>query len=457
MDILERLTQGTVSSPPRSPSKYKYTDNKRHKQEDLLNKIKRAMHRRAVDVLDLTKLATVERENFKREVSEFLKSFLETEPECRLLNATERNNLIKEVCDEMLGLGPLEPLVADHEITDILVNNAKQVYVERFGRLELTDVAFQDDNHLLHIIERIVSAVGRRIDESSPMVDARLPDGSRVNAIIPPLALNGPSLSIRKFGAMPISAKDLLQFTSITEEILTFLSTAVKAKLNMLISGGTGSGKTTLLNVLSGYIPNEERIVTIEDSAELQLQQKHVVRLETRPANIEGKGEVTQRDLLRNSLRMRPNRIIIGEVRGAEALDMLQAMNTGHEGSLSTIHANSPRDALTRLEVMCLTGGLEIPVHAIRHYIASAINVIIQTTRLPDGSRKVISVSEIAGMEGSVITTEELFKFVLTGEAFGSKAKGYFTATGIRSRFSERMKAMGLEPPEDIFKPSVLR
>lgn len=457
MDILERLTQGTVSSPPRSPSKYKYTDNKRHKQEDLLNKIKRAMHRRAVDVLDLTKLATVERENFKREVSEFLKSFLETEPECRLLNATEGNNLIKEVCDEMLGLGPLEPLVADPEITDILVNNAKQVYVERFGRLELTDVAFQDDNHLLHIIERIVSAVGRRIDESSPMVDARLPDGSRVNAIIPPLALNGPSLSIRKFGAMPISAKDLLQFTSITEEILTFLSTAVKAKLNMLISGGTGSGKTTLLNVLSGYIPNEERIVTIEDSAELQLQQKHVVRLETRPANIEGKGEVTQRDLLRNSLRMRPNRIIIGEVRGAEALDMLQAMNTGHEGSLSTIHANSPRDALTRLEVMCLTGGLEIPVHAIRHYIASAINVIIQATRLPDGSRKVISVSEIAGMEGSVITTEELFKFVLTGEAFGSKAKGYFTATGIRSRFSERMKAMGLEPPEDIFKPSVLR
>lgn len=457
MDILERLTQGTVSSPPRSPSKYKYTDNKRHKQEDLLNKIKRAMHRRAVDVLDLTKLATVERENFKREVSEFLKSFLETEPECRLLNATEGNNLIKEVCDEMLGLGPLEPLVADPEITDILVNNAKQVYVERFGRLELTDVAFQDDNHLLHIIERIVSAVGRRIDESSPMVDARLPDGSRVNAIIPPLALNGPSLSIRKFGAMPISAKDLLQFTSITEEILTFLSTAVKAKLNMLISGGTGSGKTTLLNVLSGYIPNEERIVTIEDSAELQLQQKHVVRLETRPANIEGKGEVTQRDLLRNSLRMRPNRIIIGEVRGAEALDMLQAMNTGHEGSLSTIHANSPRDALTRLEVMCLTGGLEIPVHAIRHYIASAINVIIQATRLPDGSRKVISVSEIAGMEGSVITMEELFKFVLTGEAFGSKAKGYFTATGIRSRFSERMKAMGLEPPEDIFKPSVLR
>lgn len=457
MDILERLTQGTVSSPPRSPSKYKYTDNKRHKQEDLLNKIKRAMHRRAVDVLDLTKLATVERENFKREVSEFLKSFLETEPECRLLNATEGNNLIKEVCDEMLGLGPLEPLVADHEITDILVNNAKQVYVERFGRLELTDVAFQDDNHLLHIIERIVSAVGRRIDESSPMVDARLPDGSRVNAIIPPLALNGPSLSIRKFGAMPISAKDLLQFTSITEEILTFLSTAVKAKLNMLISGGTGSGKTTLLNVLSGYIPNEERIVTIEDSAELQLQQKHVVRLETRPANIEGKGEVTQRDLLRNSLRMRPNRIIIGEVRGAEALDMLQAMNTGHEGSLSTIHANSPRDALTRLEVMCLTGGLDIPVHAIRHYIASAINVIIQTTRLPDGSRKVISVSEITGMEGSVITTEELFKFVLTGEAFGSKAKGYFTATGIQSRFSERMKAMGLYPPEDIFKPSVLR
>lgn len=443
MDILERLRLPKADSSPNNKTISLSPNIK--KREELFNTLKRSMHRRVVEVIDLSKISAMEKELFKQEARKVLEYFVNTERECELLNSAEKEALIAEVCDEMLGLGPLEPLCADSTVTDILVNNPKEVYVERYGKLERTDIVFQDENHLRQIIDRIVSAVGRRVDESSPMVDARLADGSRVNAILAPLALEGPVLSIRRFGTIPIGAKDLIRLNSLTEEMLAFLAAAVKGKTNILISGGTGSGKTTLLNVLSNYIPSGERVVTIEDSAELKLQQKHIVRLETRPPNVEGKGEVSQRDLLRNSLRMRPNRIIIGEVRGAEALDMLQAMNTGHEGSLSTIHSNSPRDALTRLEVMSLMAGLEMPVQAIRYYISSAINLVIQATRLPDGSRKVLSITEILGMEGPTITMSEIFKFTVSG------GNGAFTATGIRPRLLDRLKEMGIEVPEEIF------
>ncbi|MHC4275877.1 MAG: CpaF family protein [Planctomycetota bacterium] len=411
-------------------------------------KLKRSLHQRVVDVLDLTKISFMKDEEFQREVRKGLQSIINTEPGSELLNASEKKVLIDKICDEMLGLGPLEHLLLDDTITDILVNGTKQVFIERNGKLELTDVSFHDEAHLMHIIERIVSAVGRRIDESTPMVDARLPDGSRVHAIIPPLAIDGPALSIRRFGTDPFSEKDLLEKKSISKEIVGFLQTAVKGKMNILISGGTGSGKTTLLNILSGYIPNDERIVTIEDSAELQLKQEHVVRLETRAANVEGRGEVAQRELLRNTLRMRPNRIIVGEVRGAEALDMLQAMNTGHEGSLSTIHANTTRDALTRLEVMCLMTGLEMPVQSIRYYISSALDLVIQIARLSDGGRKLMSISEVTGMEGQMITTSELFKFTVSPKATANgKTQGEFGSTGIRPRCYERIEAMGISIP----------
>lgn len=447
MDLLERLSQIR-------PAKVAAPAPQAKKREELFNKLKHSMHRKIVDALDLTKMMSMEKEPFRQEARKVLHSFVNTEAECGLLNYTEKETLINEVCDEMLGLGPLEPLFTDETITDILVNSPREVYIERYGKLERTDVVFQNENHLRQIIERIVSAVGRRVDEASPMVDARLADGSRVNAILPPVALNGSALSIRRFGVVPIGAKDLLQFNSLTEDMLSFFAAAVKGKINILVSGGTGSGKTTLLNVLSNYIPGGERVITIEDSAELQLQQEHIVRLETRPSNVEGKGEITQRDLVRNCLRMRPNRIIIGEVRGAEALDMLQAMNTGHEGSLSTIHANSPRDALTRLEVMCIMSGLEMPVQAIRYYISSAINLVIQAARFSDGSRKVVSVSEITGMEGPTLSMEEIFKFAVLGTLNG-KTRGNFTATGIRPRFMNRLKEMGLELPDRIFSPKV--
>ncbi len=451
MDVLERLRLNVEERP--AAARNTSTGGPQIKKcADLFSRLKRLMHRRIVDVLDLSKI-TMDKDAFKREARKVLQSFVNTEPECGLLNNMERETLINEVCDEMFGLGPLESLFGDGTVTDILVNNAKEVYVERFGKLERTDIVFQDENHLRQIIDRIVSAVGRRVDESSPMVDARLADGSRVNAILPPLALDGSALSIRKFGTTPITAKDLINFNSITEEMLAFLAVAVKGKTNILVSGGTGSGKTTLLNVLSNYIPSVERIITIEDAAELQLQQEHVVRLETRPANVEGKGEITQRDLLRNSLRMRPNRIIIGEVRGAEALDMLQAMNTGHEGSLSTIHANSPRDALTRLEVMCIMSGLEMPVQAIRYYISSAINLIVQVARLSDGSRKVITITEITGMEGTAITLAEIFRFNVLGVGTNGKIHGKIVPTGIRPKVLDRIKAAGIEVQDSIFKP----
>jgi len=370
------------------------------------------------------------------------------------LNAAERKQVVLDIQNEILGLGPIEPLLADPSVSDILVNTHKQVYIERSGRLELTGIRFDSDEHLMKVIDKIVSRVGRRVDESSPMVDARLPDGSRVNAIIPPLSIDGPVLSIRRFAVVPLHMDDLVRNKSLTPELATLLGAMVRAKMNILISGGTGTGKTTLLNVLSGYIPPTERIVTIEDAAELQLQQPHVVRLETRPPNIEGKGEVTQRALVRNSLRMRPDRIIVGEVRGAEALDMLQAMNTGHEGSMATVHANSPRDALTRLENMLGMAGMQLGQKAMRQQISSALSAVIQIGRLSDGKRKVVSLSEITGMEGDVITLQEIFLFKQTGIDPNGSVLGTFHATGVRPKFIDRLTAFGVKLPDDMFNPS---
>jgi pilus assembly protein CpaF len=367
------------------------------------------------------------------------------------LNFEEREELVKQVLDEIFGLGPLQPLIENPDISDILVNTWKNVFIEREGRIEKTDVRFQDDRHLLQVIDRIVSAVGRRIDDSSPMVDARLPDGSRVNAIIKPLAIDGPHLSIRKFKRDAYGGEDLIRMESLTEPMLEMLKGIVKARLNVLISGGTGAGKTTLLNILSSFIPANERILTIEDSAELQLRQPHVVRLETRPANIEGEGEVSQRLLLVNALRMRPDRIIMGECRGAEAVDMLQAMNTGHDGSITTLHANTPRDALSRLETMISMASLDLPEKAMRQQIASAIQVVIQAARLSDGSRKITSISEIVGMEGDVITMQEIFNFERMGMDENDRVIGRFRATGIRPRFTERLKSYGIDLSHLLF------
>jgi pilus assembly protein CpaF len=368
------------------------------------------------------------------------------------LTLPERDRLCKEIRDELLGYGPLEALLKDQGVNDILVNGFNQVYVERKGKLELSGVRFTDNAHLMKIIEKIASGVGRRVDESCPMVDARLPDGSRVNAIIPPLSLDGPALSIRKFATDPIRVHHLIEYGAITTEMAQVLEGMVAARLNVLISGGTGTGKTTFLNVLSSFIPFDERIITIEDSAELQLQQEHVVRLETRPPNLEGMGEITQRDLVRNALRMRPERIIIGEVRQGEALDMLQAMNTGHDGSLATIHANSPRDALTRLETMVSMAGLTIPERAIRHQVTSAIDVVIQLARLSDGSRKMMGLHEIVGMEGDMITMQEIFAYKMMGVTDDRKVKGRFATSGIRPKFMSRLEEMGVQLPASLFR-----
>jgi pilus assembly protein CpaF len=370
------------------------------------------------------------------------------------INDSERKSLVQDIQHEVLGLGPLEPLMADPTISDILVNTYKKVYVERHGKLEQVDVRFENEAHLMKIIDKIVSGVGRRVDESSPMVDARLPDGSRVNAIIRPLAVDGAILSIRRFAVVPMHMSDFIKHKSITPEMALILEGLVKAKVNLMISGGTGTGKTTLLNVLSGYIPSNERIVTIEDAAELQLQQTHVVRLETRPPNIEGKGEVTQRMLVRNSLRMRPDRILLGEVRGAEALDMLQAMNTGHEGSMTTLHANTPRDALIRLENMVGMAGLNLPPKATRQQISSALSVVVHVNRLSDGKRKVTSIQEITGMEGDIITMQEVFMFQQTGVAQDGTVLGHFRATGIRPKFVDKLRVHGIEVPDDLFDPT---
>ena len=412
--------------------------------------MKARLHRMLINRMDLTKLGMLEPEQLHEEVARLASALLAQED--TPLSQIERERLIHEVRHELFGLGPLEQLLADTTISDILVNSPYNIYIERRGKLERTNVEFKDNEHLMRVIERIVSSVGRRIDESSPMVDARLKDGSRVNAIIPPLSLDGPVLSIRRFGAEPLRMHMLIEHKALTKDIADMLQMCVTARLNVLISGGTGAGKTTLLNALSAYIPEDERIVTIEDSAELQLQQPHVVRLETRPPNIEGRGEVTQRDLVKNALRMRPDRIVIGEVRGGEAIDMLQAMNTGHDGSLTTIHANTPRDALARLETMIQMTGMRLSDRAMRQQIASAINMVIQVARLTDGTRRVTSISEITGMEGEAITMQEIFQYERTGTDREGKVIGRFRATGIRPRFSERLKAYGMQLPRIFFE-----
>ncbi len=418
---------------------------------DEYSELKTRVHDRLLDVLDLSLIDTLEQDQLRREIRRAIEAILAEDRQTMPLNFEEKEQFCREVVDEVLGLGPIEPFMHDPTVTDILVNTHRKVYVERYGKLHVTGARFKDEAHLKKIIDRIVSAVGRRIDESCPMVDARLPDGSRVNAIVPPLAIDGACLSIRRFAVEPLELEDLVTLKTLTPEIGELLKGMVKARLNVLISGGTGTGKTTLLNVLSRFIPEDERIVTIEDSAELQMKQEHVVRLETKPANIEGKGEVTQRDLVRNSLRMRPDRIIVGEVRSGEVLDMLQAMNTGHDGSLTTIHANSPRDALLRLETLVAMAGLNIPNDAVRRYISSAIDIIIQVARLVDGSRKVVSFQEVTGMESSIITLQELFSFEQTGVDANGSVKGQFRSMGIMPGFLDRFKALGVPIPYEMF------
>ncbi len=411
--------------------------------------LKARIHRRMVERINLANLDTIDPQMLRAQIGHII-STLVTEENIPLSEA-QRVGLEQEVMNETFGLGPIEPLLHDPDVSDILVNTYRQVYIERFGRLEQTVVRFDDDAHLMKIIDRIVSKVGRRIDESSPMVDARLPDGSRVNAIIPPLALDGPILSIRRFGVRTLDVDDLLEMNSISSGMAELLKGAVRARLNGLISGGTGSGKTTLLNAFSAFIPAEERIVTIEDAAELQLLQPHVVRLETRPPNIEGKGEVTQRDLVKNALRMRPDRIIVGEVRGQEVMDMLQAMNTGHDGSLTTVHANSPRDALHRLETLMLLSGVNLPPMAMREQISAGLDVVIHVARLSDGTRRVVNVSEIVGMEGDVVSMQDIFVFRKTGISEDGKVLGRYEATGIRPKFADRLEVSGVPVPASLF------
>ncbi len=416
--------------------------------------LKTKIHDRLLDSLDLTLIETMERDALRHQLRSVLEDIIREETRAVPLNLSERERLFQEIQDEVLGLGPLEPFLQDPSVSDILVNTYNQIYVERYGKLEFVDARFKDNTHLKRIIDKIVSSVGRRIDESSPMVDARLQDGSRVNAIIPPLSIDGPILSIRRFSVDPLEMSDLLKLKTVTPEIADLLTGCIRARLNILISGGTGSGKTTTLNVLSRFISNGERIVTIEDSAELQLQQNHVVRLETRPPNVEGKGEITQRDLVRNSLRMRPDRIILGEVRGGEAFDMLQAMNTGHEGSITTIHANTPRDALMRLESMIAMGELDIPALFMRRFIASAIDVVIQINRFSDGTRKVVSMEEVSGMDGGDITLQKIFSFRQRTIDETGQVRGRFQFEGVRPRFIDKFQAAGLPAPPDMFDPS---
>ncbi|HZN25824.1 MAG TPA: CpaF family protein [Burkholderiales bacterium] len=423
----------------------------KHSRTSAQHGLRVRLHHQLLQRIDLAVVESLSADQLKNELKLAVERLLVEDGE--VMNDAERQQLLRDIENEVLGLGPLEPLLADRSVTEILVNGANNVFVERRGQLELTDVQFADDAHLMKTIDRIVSAVGRRIDESSPMVDARLADGSRVNAIIPPLAIDGPALSIRRFSVVPMKSKDLIAKKSITPEMVSLIAGLVEAKSNILISGGTGTGKTTMLNILSSSIPDGERIITIEDAAELQLQQPHVVRLETRPPNIEGKGEINQRILVKNTLRMRPDRIILGEVRGPEAFDMLQAMNTGHEGSLATVHANTPREALTRLENMIGMANLNLPHKVVRQQICSAIHVVIQIGRLRDGQRKVVSITEITGMEGELITLQEIFAFEQTGIAPDGRVTGHFHATGIRPQFIERLRAHGVSLPEDLFNP----
>ncbi len=415
--------------------------------------LKSSIHRDLLSQIDLEKLMDMRDGRARSQIFGIIQELVANSN--TPLSGVERERLSREVLDEVFGLGPLEPLLQDPTINDILVNTYKRVYVERAGLLEKTNVVFKDDAHLMHIIDKIVSAVGRRVDESSPMVDARLLDGSRVNVIIPPLAIDGPTVSIRRFGHVPMEAEDLVKNKTLTPQILELLRGAVKARLNMIISGGTGAGKTTLLNILSGYISDAERIVTIEDSAELQMKQEHVIRLECRPPNVEGKGAVRQRQLVINSLRMRPDRIIVGEVRGEEALDMLQAMNTGHDGSLTTVHANSPRDAISRLETMALMANLNLPEKAVRQQIASAVAVVIQVSRMSDGTRRVTHITEIAGMDEDVLSMQDVFLFEKQGIGPGGRVVGRFVATGIRPKFAEKLKVSGIPVPAELFEMCV--
>jgi pilus assembly protein CpaF len=415
-----------------------------------IQQVKADLHRKVLDRLDLEKLGKTSGDSARDEVLVVIRGVVNSE--VVPLSFAERERLAREILDEIFGLGPLEQLLKDPNVSDILVNRHDRVYVEKAGKLELTTLSFKDNTHLMQIIERIVSRVGRRVDESSPMVDARLADGSRVNAIIPPLAIDGPCLSIRRFGRDPVTARQMLENQTLTEPMLELLSSMVKGRLNILVSGGTGAGKTTVLNVLSGYIPNSDRIVTIEDAAELQLKQEHVVRLETRPPNIEGKGAVRQRQLVINSLRMRPDRIVVGEVRGEEAFDMLQAMNTGHEGSLTTVHANSPRDAMARIENMVSMANLNIPERAVRHQISSAVHAVIQVARLSDGTRKVITISEVTGMDEDIIAMQDIFTFDRTGIDEAGKVRGAFRATGVRPQFAERLATSGARLRPALFE-----
>ena len=446
-DRLENIKQDAAQVPVKSPQAAA-AENRSYQE------LKSRIHHKLLERVDLAVMESLSPDRLQEELKVMVERLLAEET--LAINESERKSLVQDIQHEVLGLGPIEPLLADPTVSDILANTHRQVYVERAGRLELTDVRFENDAHLMKIIDKIVSGIGRRVDESSPMVDARLPDGSRVNAIIPPLAIDGPILSIRRFAVTPLGMDDIIRGKSLTPEMGEIIGGLVKAKVNLLVSGGTGTGKTTLLNILSGFIPANERIITIEDAAELQLQQPHVVRLETRPPNIEGKGEVAQRALVKNSLRMRPDRIILGEVRGAEAMDMLQAMNTGHEGSMTTVHANTPRDALTRLENMVGMAGLNLPTKAMRQQISSAITAVIHVSRLTDGKRKVTSIQEITGMEGDIVTMQEIFVFEQTGVAPDGIVLGSFRATGIRPQFIERLRTRGVKISDDIFDPTRL-
>ncbi|HVV99534.1 MAG TPA: CpaF family protein [Planctomycetaceae bacterium] len=416
--------------------------------------LKSHIHAKLVDKLDLSRLGDLEGDTLRREIRLVVEHLCDTENP--LLNRSERERLIEEVLNETFGFGPLELLLKDPGVSDIMINGPKNVFVERGGRLERSQVVFRNNEHLLQILDRIVSKVGRRIDETSPMVDARLPDGSRLNAVIPPLALDGPSLSIRRFGSKALGLEDLLKFGAFTPEMVMLLEAAIKARLNMIISGGTGSGKTTLLNTLSSFIPHDQRVITIEDAAELQLQQDHVLRLETRPPSIEGKGQVTATDLVKNALRMRPDRIIIGECRGAETLDMLQAMNTGHEGSLTTIHANTPRDAVSRIETMITMGGIELPMKALRQQFSSAVNLIIQANRLQGGPRKITHITEVLGLEQETVIMQDIFLFIKDGVDENGRCYGHFEATGVRPSFMDRLQQAGIRLPANLFAARVL-
>ena len=435
----------TVNPNPRS------TDQSKQEEFEV---IKRRIHKRLVDKLDLSRVGDLKGESFRREIRAVVEHLCDSEN--TFLNRSERDKIVDEVLDETLGLGPLEFLLKDPSISDILINGPKNVFVERSGQLVKTDVEFRDNAHLMQIIDRIVSKVGRRVDETCPMVDARLEDGSRVNAIIPPLALDGACVSIRRFGSKPLKLEGLLNYKAFTPEMVMLLEGCIKARLNIIISGGPGSGKTTLLNTLSSFIQNDQRIVTIEDAAELQLQQEHVVRLETRPSNIEGNGAISATDLVRNALRMRPERIIIGECRGGETLDMLQAMNTGHDGSMTTVHSNSPRDAIARLETLVMMAGYDLPVKAIRQQISGAVDLIIQTNRLQGGPRRVLNITEVQGMEQDTVVLQDIYRFVQDGVGEDGKAHGYFEATGVRPSFMPRLESAGIRLPASAFRQRIM-